>query len=59
MKHIKIKLNGGNTIVQCSHCNKTIRRATCGESLNPPLFPREYCDDCLTELINKCTTEKF
>lgn len=53
MKHIKTKLNGGNTIIQCSFCNRTIRHANLYESTNPRLFPREYCNECLEKLINE------
>lgn len=59
MKHIKIKLNGGNPVVLCSYCDKIIRSSTSGESLNPPLYPRELCDECSTKLLNECKTENY
>ena len=53
MSHIKIKLNGGNSVVLCSDCDKILRPATSGECLNPKLYQDEYCDECLQLVIRE------
>lgn len=59
MKHIKLKLNGGNPKILCSFCSVVIRTATQQEAIYDTLFPREYCDKCLEKLIHYNKTESF